>query len=256
MYRKLLPWYIDQDKHTLVIKKVQKRFLDKDSIRLLNWNVHKNNHSYRWLQDFRHILQNFSPNFISFQEYQTVSKKSVLENHKEYGYGFFPNIEMQSKKYGLINASTCEIYYSNQAVSEHVEPLIKVPKISLLTQYDITKDEKLTLINTHMINFVYKKKYLSQLGQLETLCANHDKIILTGDFNTWNAKRMYNLQSLVKTLDLKQVDFKFSQHKKRYLPYPLDHVFYKGLILDSSQILQNIKSSDHKPIIVNFLQDI
>jgi endonuclease/exonuclease/phosphatase (EEP) superfamily protein YafD len=107
-----------------------------------------------------------------------------------------------------------------------------------------------------MINFVYGKKYLAQLKQLEFLCQDHHKIVLTGDFNTWSKKRMNSLVSLTKSLGLDQVNFKMDGHKKRYLPYPLDHIFYKNLNLESTKILQSVKTSDHKPIIVSFIQKL
>ncbi|HIP02432.1 MAG TPA: endonuclease/exonuclease/phosphatase family protein [Campylobacterales bacterium] len=252
MYRKLLPWHIDQKNHSVCIKKIENKHLKSDKFTLLNWNVHKNNHNFQWLHDFGQILHLYTPDFIAFQEYKTKSKRSILDSRKEYGYGFFSNIEMQKEDSGLINASTCDIEEFNPIFSKHVEPLIKTPKISFFTQYNLEDGQKLTLINTHMINFVKNKKYLSQIRQLEKLCADQDILILTGDFNTWSSKRMHLLKSMTDTLGLDQVSFEIDHHKKSYLAHPLDHLFYKGLKPIKSEILHQIKTSDHKPIIVEF----
>jgi endonuclease/exonuclease/phosphatase (EEP) superfamily protein YafD len=107
-----------------------------------------------------------------------------------------------------------------------------------------------------MINFVKNKKYISQVKQLETLCTNQNKLILTGDFNTWSTKRMNLLLDMTKKLGLSHVNFDINHHKKSYLTHPLDHVFYKGLKPIKSEILHQIKTSDHKPIIVEFTTNL
>lgn len=256
MYRKLLPWHVDQKNHTVCIKKVQNKYLKTGKFTLLNWNVHKNNHSLKWLHDFGQIIHDHAPDFIAFQEYKTKSKRSILDSSKEYGYGFFSNIEMRKEDYGLISAATYDIDEFNPIFSEHVEPLIKTPKISFFTQYNLENNQKLTLINTHMINFVQNKKYLSQIKQLERLCTDQDILILTGDFNTWSTKRMNLLKNMTEDLGLSHVTFETNHHKKSYLAHPLDHVFYKGLKPIKSEILNQIKTSDHKPLIVEFTTNI
>jgi len=256
MYSKLLPWHINQKNHTLCIKEVQNRYFEEENITLLNWNVHKNNHNFKWLHDFEQILHHHSPNLIAFQEYKTKSRRSILDSHKKYGYGFFSNIEMYGHDFGLLNASTCAIEEFNPIFSEYLEPFIKTPKINLFTQYKFINNQKITLVNTHMINFVQIKKYLSQIKQIENLCQCDDKLILTGDFNTWSNKRMHILKSMAEYLGLTQVDFEIDYHKKSYLSHPLDHVFYRGLKPIKSEILKHIKTSDHKPIIVEFTTNL
>jgi endonuclease/exonuclease/phosphatase (EEP) superfamily protein YafD len=41
-------------------------------------------------------------------------------------------------------------------------------------------------------------------------------------------------------------------HKKALVSNPLDHIFYRGLKQKESYILKDIKSSDHKPMLVRF----
>ncbi len=256
MYRKLLPWHVDQKNHQVCIKEVENKEFKERRFTLLNWNVYKNNHSFKWLGDFAKILHKYEPHLITFQEYKTKSKRSILDQHKKYGYGFFPNMQMKDEDNGLINASTCEIFEFNPIFSEHVEPFVKTPKVSFFTQYKLQNSKKLTLINTHLINFVQIKKYLSQINQIEKLCQNQEMLILCGDFNTWSAKRMHILKNMTNSLGLEHVEFEKNYHKKSYLSHPLDHVFYKGLRPIKTEILKNIKTSDHKPIIVEFTIDI
>jgi endonuclease/exonuclease/phosphatase (EEP) superfamily protein YafD len=48
--------------------------------------------------------------------------------------------------------------------------------------------------------------------------------------------------NLVSDLDLKQVDFIDNTHKKKILSHPLDHIFYRGLEVKESLILDQIKT--------------
>ncbi len=256
MYERFLPWHVERNSCQVCIKEVEIKEFKEKKFTLLNWNVYKNNHSFKWLHDFAQILYVYKPHLITFQEYKTKSKRSILDQHKKYGYGFFPNMKMREDDNGLINASTCEISEFNSIFSEHLEPFIKTPKISFFTQYLLPNSKKLTLINTHLINFVQNRKYLSQINQIEKLCQNQEMLILCGDFNTWSAKRMHILKNMTNSLGLNHVEFEVDHHKKSYLTHPLDHVFYKGLKPTKTEILKNIKTSDHKPIIVEFSMDI
>ena len=252
MYKKLLPWYIDQTQNHVCIKDIQNKFLKNQKITLLNWNVYKNNYHTKWLHDFSYILHTFKPNLITFQEYKTKNKNAILDKHIEYGYGFFPNIKIKQKEYGLINASTSKIDHFRSLFSSFVEPLAKTPKISFCTKYKLNNSQTLTLVNTHMINFVSLEKYINQIKQIEKLCYEDKPIILCGDFNTWSQKRLSILKDMTKSINLYHVEFQDKEYKKKFLSNQLDHVFYKGLKPLKTKILHSIKTSDHKPMIVEF----
>ena len=227
--------------------------LQEEKITLLNWNVHKNNHHYTWLRDFADILEKHRPNLVAFQEYQKMSKRSVLDQNADFGYGFFPNIAYKQHMYGLLNAGKSKLCESEACLSGDVEPLFKTPKVSLLSKHQLFDGSALTLINVHMINFVKIQKYMAQMKQVERLCEHNDgALILTGDFNTWSEKRMRILRSMIGGVGLESVAFYPEYHKKYLSKNPLDHIFYRGLKQHESSILKDIKSSDHKPMLVSF----
>ena len=251
MYRTYLPWYVDQQHDSVCIKAPKQEILQEDKITLLNWNVHKNNHHFKWLHDFQDILYQHNPNIITFQEYQTMSRRSIIDKHDEFGYGFFPNIAYKHHMYGLLSASKSEIVDFCSLFTCDVEPLIKTPKVSFVTHYKMQNGENLTLINVHMINFVKIKKYIMQIKQIKEVCeSSKGAIILSGDFNTWSKKRMRILESMTQAMDLKQVTFEQEHHKKMLMTYPLDHIFYRGFKQEKSEVLKEFKTSDHKPMIV------
>ena len=61
-------------------------------------------------------------------------------------------------------------------------------------------------------------------------------------------------------LDLETVPFTKEDQKEikhfSFSPFPLDHIFYSSseleVIKDSPDVLETIKSSDHKPVFVEF----
>ncbi len=253
MYRNYLPWYVDKARRVVALKspKVPEKLGGR--IVLLNWNVHKNNHSIQWLEDFSKMLLHHKPDLILFQEYRTMNQKSILDKHTEYGYGFFPNIIYKQQHYGLVSAAKSEIIDFDCYTTPDVEPLIKTPKITLETTYETEKGKRLRIVNVHMINFVKIKKFLAQIGQIEmALQKDNMPLILSGDFNTWNKKRMHILQKLCRANGLKDVHFSGQKHIKSPFPYPLDHVFYRELRVEKSEVLEQINTSDHKPLLVTF----
>ncbi len=254
MYREYLPWHIEVSKRRVSVKnRSDKKTLDEKII-LLNWNVHKNNHSTKWLQDFSSILNNYDPSIILFQEYQKMNHQSILDKRDTYGYGFFPNFMWKNNLYGLINAAKSNIVDYNAYITQEVEPIIKTPKITLQTKYNLKNGHSLCVTNVHMINFVKIKKFLKQLEQIEQLCVScDDAMILCGDFNTWNKKRMLILEKMIYKCGFEAVEFKDNKHHKQPFAFPLDHVFYKGLVFKNSEVICDVTSSDHKPMIVEFL---
>ncbi len=254
MYREYLPWHIKDTQRQVTIKnRANKKILD-EKITLLNWNVHKNNHSLEWLQDFSKILNSYDPSIILFQEYQKMNHQSILDKRDEYGYGFFPNFMWKDNLYGLINAAKGDIIDYNAYTTKEVEPIIKTPKITLQTKYTLQNGKSLYVTNVHMINFVKIKKFLKQIEQIEELSLScDDAMILCGDFNTWNKKRMTILEKLIYKCGFEAVKFEDNKHLKQPFPFPLDHVFFKGLTFKNSQVIHEINSSDHKPMLIEFL---
>ncbi len=241
---------MDPKANEVCIKEHKNLQLNDATITLLNWNVHKNNHHYKWLRDFADILHRYNPNLIAFQEYQTMSRRSILDKNEEFGYGFFPNISYKQHMYGLLTASKSTIYAYDSLFSKDVEPLIKTPKVSFVSQHRMCNGENLTVINVHMINFVKIDKYIAQLGQIERVCQEKKgALILTGDFNTWSQKRMRLLMQMRQEVGLESVTFEKAYHRKSFIASPLDHIFYRGLRQVDSGILESVKSSDHKPML-------
>ncbi len=235
--------------------------LNSTSIKVLNWNIAKKNHDKIWVRDFLTILEQYKPDLIFLQEFYLKMEAEHAVNTLEMSWTFAPNfIDTHHQTYsGVLTAAKISPLARKSLLTKHHEPLIKTPKVSLITEYPLSnKRETLLTINSHLINFVDLNKFRTQLHELEVALSTHDgPIIFSGDFNTWSRKRAAILELAATRLGLTPVAFAPQESKKikRFLlSPPLDYIFYRGLSEKkaSAKVLDHISSSDHKPLLAEF----
>ena len=124
----------------------------------------------------------------------------------------------------------------------------------LATEYPLasttepTLEQSLLVINTHMINFVSFEKFRAHLDQAFQALDHHSgPILLAGDFNTWNKKRMQYFDELAMASSLKEVKM-MRQPRLNHLLRHLDHIYCRGLGVVDVHVHIDIHSSDHYPI--------
>jgi endonuclease/exonuclease/phosphatase (EEP) superfamily protein YafD len=111
-----------------------------------------------------------------------------------------------------------------------------------------TLDQSLLVVNAHIINFVSFEKFKSHLDQVFNTLKHHDgPILMAGDFNTWNSKRLKYFNQLTRLFLLNEVKMK-RQPKLKHLFQHLDHIYCRGLTVVDSHVHTHINSSDHYPI--------
>lgn len=222
-------------------------------IQMLVWNVYKARHQ-NWMSDFEDLMP--GQDLVILQE-------AVLNSR--YDYYFAENrrhewILGRSFKHrhtgietGVKTGSITPSIDSKSIFSPHCEPISRTPKIVLSTRYRLFDSvQQLLVLNVHAINFVSLRKYTNQLTQLsQEIAAHKGPVILAGDFNTWSARRAGLFRELTHQLKLLEAVMHQPQRLNRF-PRQLDHVYYKGLKLQSIRLLSSISSSDHLPISVLF----
>jgi len=77
-------------------------------------------------------------------------------------------------------------------------------------------------------------------------------MIVAGDFNTWNIKRVGFLREFTSSLSLKEVTFTDNSELKKVFSNSLDYIFYRDLKLIDSKVINSKEISDHNPIIARF----
>ena len=130
------------------------------------------------------------------------------------------------------------------------EPWLRTPKATSITLYPLAgSDASLLTINLHAVNFSFGvKAYLAQLEAVaELIRAHNGPIIFGGDLNTWSDRRQSALNHLTEDLHLTPITFS-PDHRTSRFGRPLDHLFARGLIQQSSETVQ-VDTSDHNPLI-------
>lgn len=225
------------------------------SFRLLSWNVYKKLHRPKQAEYLASLLSEALPELMVFQESPSIislaKSCSVLDQYEQY---YFSNLTFKNKSFGLLNASMVESIHGNYVISKHKEFIFRTHKAFLVSLYPLVSGEILMLINVHAINFREVKIYQKELALLYDFASTHKgPLVIAGDFNSWGVRRLLLLDELMTKLKLKAVVFDHARLIKRFLAAPLDHILYRGVIVNKAHVMDCLKLSDHNPLYVEFL---
>ena len=210
--------------------------------RLVNWNVHKGQDK-GWQEDLARLSK--QADFVLLQEatqHQNLSTFSTTLFVSSFSF----NELLSGVK---IFTQTQPEWYCGGGVAE---PLIQIPKVASVMNLPLEKGDSLLLINVHLINFEWGiSTYQTQLEQLFSFVENHQgPIIISGDFNAWNERRLNLVNNLMQQYGLDAV--MLSQDERlRFLGYPLDYIFTRGVKVVSATS-EVVTSSDHNPLLMEF----
>jgi len=238
--------------------------MDGSSIRILNWNIHKEGNEKPWRDDFLRIVAEKKPHIITFQEARLETAfRSLFDEDLRIGWAFSPNTfqEKYDAYCGVLTASHYRPDVVQAMLSNGFEPITRTPKAALLTRYDLGPDNPpLLVVNVHGINFkIGLDDFKDQLVEIFGRIADHrGPVVLAGDFNTWRKSRLAYLGDMAAGAGLVPVDFSPETDWIESLSdNPLDHIFYsQGLLAakpGSSDVLEEVATSDHRPLYVELI---
>jgi len=218
-------------------------------IEVLMWNVFKCKRK-GWRDDFIKLAHN--KDLILLQEailnspFDTHFKKSL--QHQWMMARSFKHIKTNIET-GIKTGSTVAAKKYYFSASKHSEPISKTKKMLLATEYPLhTLNDSLLVVNAHLINFVSFQKFKTHLDQVfQTLENHHGPIILGGDFNTWNGKRLKYFNQVAASFSLEEIAIT-RKPRITHLWQHLDHIYCRGLEIVDAQVHTHIHSSDHYPI--------
>jgi endonuclease/exonuclease/phosphatase (EEP) superfamily protein YafD len=218
--------------------------LDPAVIRILTWNIHKQEED-GWRHDLSTLIEN--NDILLLQE--IVLDEPLQQVMAEAGLRWvvassflYSNLDM-----GVLTASrTAPIATCTQRV---VEPLLRLPKSAVVTWFPLrNRTITLAVVNVHAINFsVSLGGYRAQFDALADALAGHEgPIILAGDLNTWTDARKAVVARTAARLRLTEVSFE-EDRRQSFLGHQLDHIYTRALdVVRSSSI--PVTSSDHNPV--------
>ncbi len=218
---------------------------------LLCWNIHKENMDPHFHPKLHKLLLGHPSDFLLFQEYKMP--KHQPHDLKAFSYAMAANIETRHHIYGLLTASMSSFDARKTALTHQKEFFISTRKSILLTSHTFSDGEILHMVNMHGINFVSSKVFSKELEKTEALLKEYSgALILSGDFNNWNKKRIKALEEFQETLSLQRAVIEEEHHIKQVFSKPIDHIFYRGLKLVHAKAIDTKKVSDHNPIYAIF----
>ena len=209
---------------------------------LITWNVHKGQDK-GWQEDLARLSK--QADFVLLQEATQHQNLSTFSTALFVSSFSFKDLLSGVKTF----TQTQPEWYCGGGVAE---PLIQIPKVASVMSFPLEKGNSLLLINVHLINFEWGiSAYQTQLEQLFSFVENHQgPIIISGDFNAWNERRLNLVNNLMQQYGLDAV--MLSQDERlRFLGYPLDYIFTRGVkvMTATSEV---VTSSDHNPLLVEF----
>ena len=222
--------------------------LDANHISLLNWNIYKGQRE-NWASDFRKFIK--QQDIIVLQEALLKQELDYALNRQRLNWSLNTTFYYDDVEAGVLTASKVRALRSCGLRAE--EPLIKIPKTMLVSEYRLSNGEQNLLVaNIHAINFTLgTEAYGQQIASLTNAIRHHrGPLIVAGDFNTWSDSRMEIVNDMAELLLLTAVIYK-SHNRLTVFGNPLDHVFYRGLELIKEET-HSVDSSDHNPISVIF----
>jgi len=219
--------------------------LDSENIRLVNWNIQRGNDSL-WTTDLATLEGD--PDLIVLQEVPLKSNAWGVLTADQY-HSFSPGYRTRRSLTGVMTVSAAKPLTQCNFVS--VEPWIRSPKATVITEYGLTStNQTLLVVNIHAVNFTFgTHDFYEQFRQVLYVLNNHTgPILLCGDFNTWHWRRSEVLKEMTDSLSLEMLNYD-EDHRKRFLGQPLDHIYVRGLEVLEATTLQ-VDSSDHNPMSV------
>lgn len=217
--------------------------------RLLSWNILKGDRMNDWVSDFRSLSPQYD--LLALQE---ATSESIVMNEmnrlkNSYHYDFVVSWikDKTQVKSGVLTLSKAQPVSLKWMRTDDLEPIVKTPKVTAASFFDVGGGVKIALLNIHAINAVNTDKFEKHLRQSLELIKNHKgPVIFIGDFNTRNKARIAKARSIVAEFGMKEYDFK--RIKVADMLSHLDRVYARGIIVHKVEMLENIRSSDHFPI--------
>lgn len=227
--------------------------LNPENISFLNWNIYKGNGD-----DWQYDLSDFARDHdvMTIQEALLDGELLNLLDIHELDWVMNTAFHLDDVAAGVMTAARTDVIHS--CGFKDTEPLIRLPKATLINYYAINgSEQRLLVANIHGINFTLGiSAYRKQLDKLYAAIQHHDgPMIIAGDFNSWSNDRMEEVGELVDKLSLTKIEYTVN-NKTHVFGNAIDHIFYRQLELVNNKVLQ-VSSSDHNPISVDFrLQSI
>lgn len=217
--------------------------LDPSRIRILTWNIHKQDDA-GWDADLTRFASKHD--IVLLQEVTLAEPLTGILRAAGLRWVMASSFVYNGADVGVVTAARAPAVA--QCTQRVVEPLIRLPKSSVVTWFPLQGSrELLAVANLHSINFALDlDAYEAQFaGVVETLAQHDGPMIVAGDLNTWTGARAATLADVARKLRLTEIPF--ASGRSRFFGREVDHILVRGLAVESATAIA-VRSSDHNPV--------
>lgn len=221
---------------------------DSGRLNLLVWNIYKQSRD-QWQTQLSDLTSNKQLVLLQEASMTDELRRWIAEQ------GWFGSQVDAFKAFettaGVLNLSHDSP--SKACAYTELEPWLRLPKSALYALYPLSNGSDLAVVNIHAVNFTYgTQEYQRQLNTLvDELLDHQGPIIVAGDFNSWSEERLGVMKQALKKIGVIEVHYQ-PDHRTQFITgLPLDHVFYRGLELETAEAPES-DASDHNPLLVRF----
>ena len=220
-----------------------------NTFKFLVWNMYKGQNS-TWAADFNLLSEGHD--ILATQEmFFRGEMKDIFENKDGFEFTTATSFFFDGKdRTGVATISRFASSEKKFQRSKYREPIVKSPKMVLMTTYHLENGEELLVVNIHAINFVIAKKLEHQINEAATAIKEHNgPAIFAGDFNTWSKKKQRAMRRILNQAGMTEVKYtEGPDTRMTVFGRFIDYVWYKNLKLNKAKVLGNIRGADHIPM--------
>lgn len=216
---------------------------------LITWNIYKNKNE-GVLEDLQNFVE--SHDFVLMQEFiLSEDQNKLMSSTQNIQWSFAKSFEDTDGWTGVSIASAHNALQAWAIQSPDTEPVTNTPKMSMIAEYKVEGSLPLWVVTFHGLNFdVFGGSFKNQVADVVSHLKKHKgPIIFAGDFNTWSSGRLDFLLEQTASLGLERVDL---EAPMGIFSATLDHIFYRGVDIQKAFVLEDITSSDHLPLRIEF----
>ena len=221
----------------------QGKALDPDAIRILTWNIHKQEDA-GWEGDLTRFAA--SSDILLLQEVALEDSLQAILRGAGLRFVMGSSFAYKDAEFGVLTATRlAPVAACTQRIEE---PLILIPKSVVIAWLPLPgARHTLAVANVHSINFSLSlAAYEAQLDALADVLAQHDgPILLGGDLNTWSQARRDAVARTARRLNLVEIPYA-EDGRTLFLGKQVDHLLVRGFVVTASRTTA-VTSSDHNP---------
>ena len=201
--------------------------LDGKALRVLAWNLHKNDDP-GWDTDLARFAA--ESDLLLIQEAALTPELRHVVETAGYRWLLASALRWNGREMGVMTAARVEPTVACTKRSE--EPLLQVPKTAIIAYYQVGgRRDTLAVANLHAINFTLdlgRATAGSSRRSPPSSAAHEGPVIFAGDFNTWTAERAAIVSEIAARLGLTPV-VPADDARTRFFGQQVDHFYVRGL---------------------------